>query len=225
MNRTICGDSNYATGLYSFIGGGIRNQINGNKAVICGGDGNFATCNNAVCGGSQNSATGGHSFIGCGSSDSVKAEYSAIVGGYNNLIDTTAYMSSILGGNSGKIFGDYSVILSGKNSSIEKDFSLAFGAYVRVDSSNVVAFFKDTFEVVGGDTIFYRGKVGINQPNPTAELEVNGTVKINNVLKLVPSSDPPPASGSGDEGLMYYDTEDHMLYFYDGTDWRPCWEP
>jgi hypothetical protein len=61
--------------------------------------------------------------------------------------------------------------------------------------------------------------VGIGTASPTETLEVNGTVKINNALKLEPMSSPPT---NASEGTLYYDSDDHKLKVYNGTNWQDC---
>jgi DNA-binding beta-propeller fold protein YncE len=63
------------------------------------------------------------------------------------------------------------------------------------------------------------GNVGIGTSSPTETLEVNGTVKINNALKLEPMTSPPT---NASEGTLYYDSDDHKLKVYNGTDWKEC---
>jgi DNA-binding beta-propeller fold protein YncE len=63
------------------------------------------------------------------------------------------------------------------------------------------------------------GNVGIGTSSPTETLEVNGTVKINNALKLEPMSSPPT---NASEGTLYYDSDDHKLKVYNGTNWQDC---
>jgi len=149
--------------------------------------------------------------------------YSAILGGTNNRIK--AQHASILGGQQNKIWigANHSAILGGNGNQISDPYCLAFGNGVEINDPDDVGYITVFYNDV------YPGKVGINIPVtavPTAELEVNGTVKIQDVLQLVPRLDPPTVVPGPDyEGLIYYNSADHMLYFYDGTDWRPCWEP
>jgi len=93
-------------------------------------------------------------------------------------------------------------ILGGSGNQVSNQYSLAFGKGVIVDDPDdyVAAFFSD-------EPGAHPGKVGINEPSPTAELEVNGTVKITQILHLEPITEP----ATGDEGDIYYDADTHKL--------------
>ena len=46
-----------------------------------------------------------------------------------------------------------------------------------------------------------------------------GVVRITDVIILTPRSSEP----ADIEGSIYYDSGDHMLKVYDGTNWQDCW--
>ena len=68
----------------------------------------------------------------------------------------------------------------------------------------------------------YTGKVGLNQPTPTAELHVNGTVKITQILHLEPLT-ALPATGTEGDICVSRDpvTSETKLYIWDNvsSDW------
>jgi hypothetical protein len=53
-------------------------------------------------------------------------------------------------------------------------------------------------------------------------LKLNATVKIRDLLKLQPRATAPETAEEGD---VYYDSGDHMLKVWNGSDWKNCWEP
>jgi hypothetical protein len=65
------------------------------------------------------------------------------------------------------------------------------------------------------------GNIGIGRTTaPSDKLEVNGTVKINDALKLTPISSAPSNPSAG---WMYFDSNDNTLKVFDGTSWQNCW--
>jgi len=50
---------------------------------------------------------------------------------------------------------------------------------------------------------------------------LNATAHIRDALVLKPRTDPPSIPV---EGMMYMDSDDHILYVYDGDAWKACWE-
>ena len=52
-------------------------------------------------------------------------------------------------------------------------------------------------------------------------LMLNATAHIRDAMVLKPRTDPP---ASPVEGMMYMNSDVHILYVYDGTDWKACWE-
>jgi len=64
------------------------------------------------------------------------------------------------------------------------------------------------------------GNVGIGTTTPSDNLEVNGTVKINNALKLDPLSSAPQDPSAG---WIYFNSTDNKLKVYDGSTWQNCY--
>ena len=58
------------------------------------------------------------------------------------------------------------------------------------------------------------GNVGIGITNPVR------TLHINDYMRLEPVSDPPAIP---DEGDIYFDSDDHKLKCFDGSNWQDCW--
>ena len=192
---------------FDFIGGGQQNRISFQWNTICGGQLNEIVCDthNFIGGGFQNCIMGSAASVICGGEgDTIGNIYSAILGGRHNII--AGQYSSIIGGEGNKILGN-------------ANHSLAFGESVSVSNPFTVAFFTDYYDVNPGE---YMGRVGINTPNPTAELEVNGTVKISQILHLKPIILPI----TGSPGDVACDTLDNRIkmwveYSPGYWDWRP----
>lgn len=159
------------SGYISVIIGGENNHVHGVKQNIFGG-----TDNTNVSSGAQNSVIlGGNNNTISGSSGS----NSVILGGYNNLNwASEAFLTGVghIGRNSFEtLFGRYSTDYTptGKNSL--RLFNIGFG-----DNASSR---KDLFSILRS------GKVGIgynlfNPPNDSELLQVNGSVLIENTLKL-----------------------------------------
>ena len=60
------------------------------------------------------------------------------------------------------------------------------------------------------------GKVGINNPSPSQELEVNGNIATSGQLRLGRFSSNPDSIGAGS---IYYNTTDDSIYYYDNDSW------
>jgi len=224
LHSTVCGGYNNQAGNDSeddtsaFVGGGYENFALTHFTTIAGGRSNTAIGDGAsICGGCYNEIGGHYSFIGGGKSNQMltpgghgeRAHYCVIPGGQGNIIDATQNVithSVILGGQGNIIDATHNVVTH----------SLVFGDSVTVDSSFVVAFFTNDY---GG---IYRGKVGINEPSPTAELHVNGTVKITQLLYIDPQPVPLPPGPSGESGYISVgiDAGVPKVYLWDGSAWH-----
>jgi hypothetical protein len=226
----ICGgDSNYIDGYRSFIGGGQYNKAGTNFATIAGGDSNTVSTGSFIGGGRRNEASGAWAAIGGGHENIDTAFYGAIGGGYQNLLkgdyggifsgkgnivgaSRSDTLNVIAGGGQNEIYGTFSAILGGYDNTVSANFSQAFGRSVSVNDDYITAFYDDS----------YPGKVGINEPEPDVELHVNGSVKITDVLNLVPlAGSPPPSPAKGD---IYYDEDDDKVKVCTDPG-VPTWEP
>jgi len=155
--------------------------------------------------------------IGGGDFNQASQHGATVGGGHGNY--SLAERATIAGGMRNRTEGDYSAIPGGKSNKVKSTTSLAFGEGVEIDDpdSFIVAFFCDANP----------GKLGINEPNPTEALHVNGNAKItadieigddavitnnldvggkvtiNDVLHLVPHPDVP--TGYHSIGEIYLD--------------------
>ena len=200
----VVGGKGNGAGEFSFVGGGEENVVDGwfgRYSVICGGrDNRIGDCYHWAK----------FNFIGCGDTNEIYGNFNSILGGKMNLCDTTHFSligtgeadtilgsspnrvnhSGILTGTRNKIIkadyalilsgtdntiqenGDNSIILGGSNNNITATYSLAFGREITASSPYTAIFFSDD----------YPGKLGINEENPAAELDVNGSAKINGAV-------------------------------------------
>lgn len=124
------GTSNQATGVRSFIGGGITNVADTSEAVVCGGDLNTATGGNhpAVCGGQQNTASALGAFVGGGEENMASGSRSAIGGGLRNTASGT--WSTVPGGRENTASADYSYAAGRRAQANHR------GSFVWADSEN-----------------------------------------------------------------------------------------
>ncbi len=247
--HVICGgDSNYIDSTrYAAIGGGRKNRIIGNAGTIGGGDSNTViTCSATIGGGLGNLVSSKASAIGGGKGNYIDSGGENVIpGGQVNYIESDgdsgpygegAYEGSYYSFASGVgnvvrgdvcfAYGDsclidtasYSLAFGHKDTIMNCEHSMAFGNGVRVDNDYIAAFYNEDNP----------GKVGINQPDPEAELHVNGTVKIKDILKLETRETAPSGLGTEDRGTIYYHYNIgpplvNMLYVWDGSDWQPLW--
>lgn len=210
---TVCGgEFNVASGAWSTVGGGQGNTANHQFATIGGGSGNTAdSVYTTVCGGFSNEAINTAATV-CGGYNNYANAYASVCGGSNNRAEfwysnvcggfdnkATHIYSTVCGGYNNQVNGEGSVIPGGRENIVNGGYSLAFGNGVSVDDDHVVAFYNASAP----------GKLGINNPDPDAELHVNGTVKIQDILQLVPRDTPPFTTGGDEErGTIYYHYDD-----------------
>jgi len=113
-------NNNTTTGLYSIIGGGLRNTGYSNYSSIIGGQDNFISGNHSSIGGGRfNTGLSNYCFIGGGDKNNIQisGNQSFIGGGASNSIATGAY-STIVGGLNHTISGEYCSILGGRQAKI-----------------------------------------------------------------------------------------------------------
>jgi len=179
-------DSIAAAGHYSFVGGGRRNRAFGRYSVLSGGGGdNDADSNVALgdgsvlSGGSRNLSAGYYAVVSGGYSNTAIGSYSSALGGSSN--GSGGNHSCVSGGESNSANGQWSTVLGGKGNSAAGDLALAaghrakavqYGTFVWGDSSD------SDFASTAPNQFLIRAKggVGIGTNNPTAALEVAGTV-------------------------------------------------
>ncbi len=182
------GDTNSISKDYATIGGGYRNIASGTYSYIGGGDRNTASGSYSVIGGGFiNSASGNYSAIAGGRSNQATKDYAVSLGGYTNL--TNGAYSLIAGGSYNTISGDYSVIAGGDHNTVAGDYSWAGGRYMNLSAladrtflwgytdTNISIQTPDAFILAPGvGTIqgtVYNPKLGINQTNPSAILNIS----------------------------------------------------
>jgi hypothetical protein len=64
------------------------------------------------------------------------------------------------------------------------------------------------------------GNVGIGTTSPSEALDVSGSVKISQVMKLTPLTTAPENPSAG---WIYFDSTSQKLKFYNGTAWKAMW--
>ncbi len=140
----------------TIAGGGQRgapNQVNGDYAVVGGGEGNLAGEGSTVAGGSGNTAIHFHATVGGGASNIANAEEATVGGGYKNtaserytvvgggLLNTASDLNATVGGGSGNTANDRfttvaggTLNLAGSTAAVVAggDHNLAQGAYSSV---------------------------------------------------------------------------------------------
>jgi len=130
----------------------------------------------------------------------------------NNYNVAIGYNTEI--GGSGFEGKDY-VVMIGANTSVDADYAVAIGAGATTSTNNTM--------VLGGNTVTNRVTVGIgtNAPNIKSSLDLADTDKgflvnrLTNAQKTILQGTLLPA----DIGVMVYDTDDKILYVWDGTQW------
>ncbi len=130
----------------------------------------------------------------------------------NNYNVAIGYDTEIGGsGNNGK---DY-VVMIGANTSVDADYAVAIGAGATTSTNNTM--------VLGGNTSTNRVSVGIgtNAPNIKSSLDLADTDKGFLVNRLT-NTQKTTLEGTllaTDIGVMVYDTDDKVLYVWNGTQW------
>ena len=126
-HSTIAGGyGNTNLSLYSSIGGGLNNYVNGAQAVVAGGQGNIASnANVTIGGGGQNVATGLTATIAGGFQNSALNTDAVVAGGYSNVV--TGYRGTISGGAVNTASGAWSVIGGAQGNSAESQFATVSG--------------------------------------------------------------------------------------------------
>ena len=145
------GNSNEASGDYSFIGGGDYNTASGERSTIGGGDTNEADGTHSTIGGGYYSrAKGAHSTIGGGYFNRAEGTHSTIAGGRNN--QATNENSTVGGGNGNKAEGIDSTIAGGRDNQATGTGSFAAGVENKANANNAVAVGKKN-TVNGGNSV------------------------------------------------------------------------
>jgi hypothetical protein len=185
------GESNGIAAAHSVIGGGQQNRIEpfAGSSVIGGGWLNhvFNADQSFIGGGNANQISDGarESFVGGGFQNMIQtnAPFSMIAAGTGNRIGINSPWGAIAGGQDNVVptNSPYATIPGGVNNAAgafsfaagRRAKALHTGSFVWADSTNA------DFATTGSNQFLIRasGGVGINTTNPTAALEVAGTVK------------------------------------------------
>ena len=147
---------------------------------------------------------------------------------------THRYRTTFVGGQS--LAGANDVTLLGYDTQVNGEYGTAIGSRARVNNSHGVAIgynvvvSQDNTMALGGDTTTNRLSVGIGTvaANKNASLDLADTDKGFLVNRVTTSQrnamTTTPASGvaltTTDAGLMVYDTDENVFYFWNGTSWN-----
>ncbi len=108
---------------YSFLGGGLANQVHSHYSVALGGDSNVVWPSTATIAGGYHNILWGfaqYSFLGDGAYNSAQDTFNVVIGGLRNNIDSGSEYSAIVGGDSNYIgrVSSSSVLAGGKGNQI-----------------------------------------------------------------------------------------------------------
>jgi hypothetical protein len=134
-----------------------------------------------------------------------------LVDGNQNVMVGTGAGAFSTGGSDNVFIGNW----SGANN--DNSGSVFIGKYAGSNEENGNRLYIHNGASGPDDALIY-GEFG-NYPGIQV-LKLNAAVTINDLLHLIPRSNPPAIPAEGD---VYYDTEDHMLYVWNGTAWKNCW--
>jgi hypothetical protein len=140
------GKRNNASADYGAIGGGAWNIVSSNFGAIGGGSGNQATGPAAaIAGGDRNIANDYGAFVGGGMSNRADGSRSTIAGGDRNFADkysstvgggalnrANVLLSTIAGGYKNKTNGEYSTISGGEENETYGGYSTIAGGYLNI---------------------------------------------------------------------------------------------
>jgi len=157
-NRTSA--SQIASGTSSVISGGLDNTASGNYSIVGGGQRN--NCSNTlavICGGQDNVANGGYTFVGGGQSNSATALRSTVAGGVSNTASATS--ATVCGGQGNGADGYCSFVAGG------------FGGYTRsIDGYHVFPASYDPLGLTSGSGILQSALLLLCRETTTATATV-----------------------------------------------------
>jgi hypothetical protein len=122
----VGGNTNIASGNFSFVGGGSTNTASASYATLSGG--------------LSNTASGQYSTVSGGRSNTASATYAAIAGGRLNV--ASAVNTAIGGGLSNEAISTYSTVAGGELNVASGSYSAVLGGYTNTTSG--------AYAVVGG---------------------------------------------------------------------------
>lgn len=194
------------------IGAGMQYESNDSDyAIGMGYLGYSRNANNTVALGREHVVNTADNSIAIGAFDSIVADYGMTIG-------YSAYSS-----------GKYSSAF-GYNSRVESDSSMAFGYGAKVNSGLINAFAIGTNATVTSSNSFVIGSaseslsvgIGTTAPNAAASLELADTDKgfLVNRLTTTLRTTLGASMSATEQGMMVYDTDEDVLYTWDGASWN-----
>jgi hypothetical protein len=211
------GQGNYAVGLYTFIGAGTRNTNYGSGGVIAGGTGNYLDASSGVIGGGYGNINSGGATTIAGGSGNLAGNEGAVVGGgvgnwssgNNSTVaggggnTATNDFSTVGGGATNSASGLYATVAGGLTNSAAGNFSFAAGAGARALHDGTFVWSDASGPGMASTSpnqflIRAQGGVGIGVTNPSASLDVAGSVRASGLLRSgseTGTSDLPSPSG------------------------------
>jgi hypothetical protein len=217
------GTDNYIGGFNTFVGAGQSDTVQGRYSGIIAGYNNQAGDESldsavVVCGGWDNEATADYTFIGGGHTNRASGQYACIGGGLNNYASNS--YASVCGGNFNNASGAGAFIGGGQlnvaggiNSSAGGFRAKANHDYTYVWADGTAADFATT----GNNQYLIRanGGVGINTNSPAYDLEVAGSVGLDDYL--VHNGDANTYLGFNADRIDMYAGGINMMRFWNTT--------
>lgn len=141
--------------------------FNRERCTVSGGEKNVAAdFSSTVGGGYNNKALESSSTVGGGQNNKASGDKSTVGGGQGN--NASGESSTINGGSDNTIIGAYSAVPGGRSITVSGQYSMGFGYQVDVADNYRVIFFEPG----------YMGKLGINEENPSQELDIHGNISL-----------------------------------------------
>ena len=189
VNATIAGGiNNHALGFAAAVGGGTGNAASADQSTVAGGAGNTASGHDAAVGGGYGNQAGGDgAFVGGGGYDgstyagnTASGSAATVAGGTQNA--ATGLKSTVGGGHDNQATNDYAVVPGGAWNLAAGVGSFAAGRAAKALHEGSFVWSDNWAQDFASSAprqflIRAEGGVGIGVTNPSAPLEVNGTVK------------------------------------------------
>ncbi|MCO4783968.1 MAG: hypothetical protein KC646_16695 [Candidatus Cloacimonetes bacterium] len=177
------GSSNMSTGHYSGIIGGMSNMLGGNYSSLIGGHNNYAQGNNsAVLLGHHNSTISSNSLIFNGSYNKTKGTSSSILFGSNINIDGTNVVAIGSNSKSMSIQQSDTFIIDSLNVGINTTTPQAVLTLMSTTSINPLAVLSTAANSEPFFILTTSGRVGVNTTQPTFDMEVLGSLKVQTII-------------------------------------------
>ena len=222
------GNSNTGSGYYTTIGGGSFNTASSYQSTVSGGFSNNIDVDSqqsTIGGGTGNVITGfRYSTIGGGRTNSVTALNGTVGGGFDN--DATSVYASIGGGQGNVTSGGtgtvgHMTISGGKTNTASGLYSTVTGG-LNNTASGLYATAGGQGNTAGdGETVF--GQYTTAGTARAFAIGAGTVVTPSNVLEVYKSSgvvlNPASQPGETIAGMMYYDSTENRIKFYNGVEW------